>query len=67
MIKWIKDLRQASAFAEVDSVRVDLRKVKTIRDIKDILVIMATPNASVVLCNVGNVSKAKDRMRMDDD
>lgn len=47
--QWFRNLRQQSVFAEVDVVKVDMDEVKTVDDIKRILVLMATPNTQVIL------------------
>ena len=37
---------------KVERVNVDWENVKTVEDIKDIMVLMAKPNTQVIICNV---------------
>ncbi len=50
-MKWWNNLRQAVALPKVERVMVDWREVKTVDDIKRVLVLMADPCKQPVICN----------------
>ena len=48
---WWSNLRQSAGLPKVERVRVDWREVKTVDDIKRILVLMADPSKQPIICN----------------